>query len=382
MRPLPCAAVVLACSLLGCGGENASSTMTPPAPAPSSRTGAIGGDTASMQDREPVDALNVYLSGFDFYNGDVKSQVESHYYCSALNEDVRQCVIFDGDGADAKLAGIEYVVSRRVFAQLPAGERKLWHSHAYDVKSGTLLAPGIPEAAEHEFMEQMAGTYGKTWRTWHTDRDSSLPLGHPMLMAGLTGDGQADPRLVAMRDGRLQVSSADRRRLRADIAVPEVVEGADAWEHGEVLQVTLQTTVAQTGAPPHAEPDRDQATPAPTRRIRANRAHELYAGAGAGGCRCRCRCYGFGNDECAYRYFCGVSSAVSETVTPAPASLTACPKLGVSRRYPHSVVDPFAPRFHHGRATACARNRGTRPCSRLHGCTPLSHAAVLASSRC
>lgn len=76
---------------------------------------------------------------------------------------------------------------------MDANERKLWHSHDYEVKSGTLVAPGVPVAAEHGVMEQLVGTYGKTWHTWPASGRSSLPLGVPVLMAGFTADGQIEP---------------------------------------------------------------------------------------------------------------------------------------------------------------------------------------------
>jgi hypothetical protein len=31
----------------------------------------------------------------------------------------------------------------------PDDEKRLWHSHHYEVKSGILVAPGIPDLAEH-----------------------------------------------------------------------------------------------------------------------------------------------------------------------------------------------------------------------------------------
>ena len=63
-----------------------------------------------------------------------------------------------------------------------AAEKALWHSHVHEVKSGQLVAPGIPQAAEHELMERLVVTYGKTFHTWHTDQKDALPLGSPKLM--------------------------------------------------------------------------------------------------------------------------------------------------------------------------------------------------------
>jgi hypothetical protein len=51
---------------------------------------------------------------------------------------VRQCIIYDSDKADARLIGIEYVIDESIFKTLPTEEKKLWHSHKFEVESGTL----------------------------------------------------------------------------------------------------------------------------------------------------------------------------------------------------------------------------------------------------
>lgn len=109
----------------------------------------------------------------------------------------------------------------------------------HEVRSGQLIAPGIPQLAEHALMKKIAGTYGKTWHTWHTDMKHSLPLGAPMLMMGFTADGQADEAMVAARDRRFDVSSAEKRAKRADLTYPPIDPDADAWQKGIVKQVEL-----------------------------------------------------------------------------------------------------------------------------------------------
>lgn len=194
-----------------------------------------------LQAKKPVDRLNSYLDGFHFYNGHMQSQMEAHHYCAKLNEDLTQCVIFDGNGASAKLMGVEYIVSEKLFKTLPADEKKLWHSHRYEVKSGSLIAPGLPNVAEHELMETLVTTYGKTWHTWHTDQDLALPYGSPALMMGFTQDGQLHKELEQGRDQRFKVSTADKKENRADIPVRPVQPGADAWQTGTVVQLPTLT---------------------------------------------------------------------------------------------------------------------------------------------
>ncbi len=102
--------------------------------------------------------MSAYLNGFHFYSGDMDGQMEAHHYVTRLNEDVMQAVIYDGNGRDAKLMGVEYIISARLFQGLPDEEKKLWHSHDYEVKSGTLVAPGLPQLAEKALLEQVVTT--------------------------------------------------------------------------------------------------------------------------------------------------------------------------------------------------------------------------------
>ncbi|MEZ2440520.1 DUF1264 domain-containing protein [Chitinophaga sp. RCC_12] len=104
------------------------------------------------------------------------------------------------------------------------------------------MAPGIPAVAEHELMEKLVGTYGKTIHTWHTDQDRTLPVGAPMIMMGFTKDGQLHPGLLSERDKRFNISTADIRKRRADIRVPAIVPGANAWEQGIIRQFTISSS--------------------------------------------------------------------------------------------------------------------------------------------
>lgn len=230
--------------LTACAGNDSPSNVGAPGKptAPSTRTLEAG--AALLQSRPPVDALNAYLDGFHFYNGLPEVQMEAHHYCAILNEEVIQCVIYDGNRKDAKLMGVEYIISEQLFNTLPTPEKALWHSHVHEVKSGQLVAPGILEVAEHALMEKLVHTYGKTWHTWHTDLNKRLPLGAPQLMMGFTTDGQAAPGMVAERDKRMGIDSTEKKKTRIDIVAPPIAPGADAWQQGTVIQITDPTVTA------------------------------------------------------------------------------------------------------------------------------------------
>ncbi|RCR70536.1 OBAP family protein [Larkinella punicea] len=227
--------------LTGCGGGNTSSNVESPGGDKTTKTEALETGADFLQNKAPLKAMSMYLDGFHFYNGNMAGQMEAHHYCTQLNEDVVQCMIFDGNGKDAKIMGVEYIVSERLFKTLPDEEKKLWHSHHHEVKSGTLIAPGLPLVAEHELMEKLVSTYGKTFHTWHTDRDLKLPLGHPLVMMGFTKEGQLADSLIRRRDERFRISTPEKRRNRADIPMPKVQPGANAWEQGEIRQLKVST---------------------------------------------------------------------------------------------------------------------------------------------
>lgn len=242
-------AVVLL-TLSGCGGKNTSSNVQSPGEEKTAKTKTLEAGADLLQNKAPLNKLNMYLDGFHFYNGHMNGQMEAHHYCSAINEDLTQCVIYDGNGENAKIMGIEYIVSEKLFKTLPAEEKKLWHSHVHEVKSGQLIAPGVPAVAEHELMEKLVSTYGKTFHTWHTDRELTLPIGHPMIMMGFTKDGQTNPAMVADRDKRFGVSTMENKKNRADIPAPAIQPGADAWQQGEVRQLN----VVNEAGPMHSHP--------------------------------------------------------------------------------------------------------------------------------
>ena len=229
----------VAIGLYSCGGNNTESNVETPGAHKDAKSKTLEVGAELLQNKSPLKKFNAYLDGFHFYNGNPKAQMEAHHYVSQLNEDMHQAIIFDGNGEDAKIMGIEYIISERLFKTLSLEEKRLWHSHHYEVKSGELIAPGLPELAEHELMEKLVSTYGKTIHTWHTDQQRTLPLGSPMIMMGFTKDGQILPEMLQERDKRFNVSTDKKRKNREDIRMPNVDPMANAWEKGEVRQFII-----------------------------------------------------------------------------------------------------------------------------------------------
>lgn len=133
----------------------------------------------------------LFFNGFHFVNGKMSHQMQANHHCAIMSADFIQCVIYDSHFLPSRLRGIEYIISRAAFINLPEEEKQLWHSHSYEVTSGSLIEPGMPELVDDAIMETLLTTYGKTFHTWRWDeRDNVLPLGIPELVMGFTADGQ------------------------------------------------------------------------------------------------------------------------------------------------------------------------------------------------
>lgn len=171
-----------------------------------------------LQGEGPTDVLDVYLVGFHPLLDDPTQAFEAHHYCKQVNEDFTQCALWDGNTNRANLVGIEYIISARLYEQLPADERESWHPHDYEILSGQLQAPGLPPAAELALMKSKLDSYGKTWHVWHTGPGGdTLPLGPAMLAWSFNANGELPARFVEERDRAMLIDSESDRRDRQSL---------------------------------------------------------------------------------------------------------------------------------------------------------------------
>ncbi len=187
----------------------------------SPKTTALEVGAKVLQSNAPLQPFDVYVHGFHPMKDHPDHQMESHHFCHQMSEDFAQCALFNGNTREARLNGIEYIISEKLFETLPAAERKYWHPHNGEILSGQLIAPGIPGPAEKALMRQKMNSYGKTWHVWKTGHEGMagdpLPMGPAMLAWSFNRDGEALPAMVARRDRVMGVSTADKRRERADL---------------------------------------------------------------------------------------------------------------------------------------------------------------------
>jgi hypothetical protein len=210
--------LIAAAVLLSCGGNNTPPKSQAQGEADRADTKALEAGANTLQDLTPVKQIGVYLVGFHPMKDDPSHQMEAHHYCNQVNEDFAQCVLFDGNTKQANLNGVEYIISEKMYGTLPAGERSYWHPHNYEILSGQLVAPGLPDAAEKAFMAKKMNSYGKTFHFWMTDKGDKLPMGDPHLAWSFNRDGEIRSELLQDRDRRMTIDTAAKRQQRQDLA--------------------------------------------------------------------------------------------------------------------------------------------------------------------
>ena len=128
------------------------------------------------------------------------------------SEEMHQCLLYDSTEKNAKLLGVEYIISDRLYRELPDEEKKYWHPHTYEVLAAGLIAGMKPED-ELAFMKALLRTWGRPGIPWPIPR-TPIPMGLPLLM-WLTGcDEVAAIRASSPCDKQFQVSSEEISKLR------------------------------------------------------------------------------------------------------------------------------------------------------------------------
>ncbi|KAJ0986451.1 hypothetical protein J5N97_004807 [Dioscorea zingiberensis] len=186
-----------------------------------------------LQSLKPVRQVRQHACSFAFYAHDHSRQIETHHYISRFNQDFLQCPVYDSDSSSAILIGVEYIISEKTFESLSPEEQKLWHSHAYEIKSGLWVHPRVAEMIAKAELKGLAKTYGKFWCTWQVDRGDRLPLGAPALMMSPQGvnTGAVRPDLLKIRDDKYEISREELSESRLEMEEPEWINpNADFWK--------------------------------------------------------------------------------------------------------------------------------------------------------
>jgi hypothetical protein len=135
----------------------------------------------------------------------------AYHYCKPVNEDVSQCLLYDGTGPDARLIGVEYLVSNALYQKMPREEKAYWHDHKYEVDAGLLKSLTQAGEDEKKSMAIVRTLWGKVYHTWASGK--SYPSGPPRLFWAVTGE---EP-FVLSPDAKLPLELEELRAKKGEI---------------------------------------------------------------------------------------------------------------------------------------------------------------------
>lgn len=103
----------------------------------------------------PLQKNHIQICAFHI-NPKNKSVIETTHYCTSPGGDLFQCVLYENNKPNAKLLGVEYVISDKFYKnhvisdkfdpEVVAEEKKYWHPHHFEVSEGLLQTDCLPIA--------------------------------------------------------------------------------------------------------------------------------------------------------------------------------------------------------------------------------------------
>eukprot|EP01091_Cochliopodium_minus_P005391 TRINITY_DN15326_c0_g1_i1.p1 TRINITY_DN15326_c0_g1~~TRINITY_DN15326_c0_g1_i1.p1 ORF type:complete len:276 (-),score=55.68 TRINITY_DN15326_c0_g1_i1:247-1074(-) len=234
-------------------GRNASSNMKPSIHPEGDKKGMktklLEVGTMLMQSKEPLSGINTYMVSLHPMQNNSFQQMQAHHFCKQVNGDFAQCIMFDGNTKDANMIGVEYIISEKLYNELPMEEKHYWNPQNYEILSGQLVLPGVPSLAEKMIMKQKMNTYAKTFQTWRSngwDGDTpfvdTLPKGDATLAWSFNHDGEVRKGLLEDRDKIMKLNTEKIRNNRSSL-----VKSAHPQNGVDYLSRTFSESIKKSG---------------------------------------------------------------------------------------------------------------------------------------
>lgn len=104
----------------------------------------------------------------------------AHHFCKQVQGGMFECQLYDSDEKDARLVGIETVVSTDTWKTFDQVEQKLWHYHKIEIPKVNAKFPDLSKEEAAKVMTTLEETYGKIYLLWDPSK-SDLPIGQPSI---------------------------------------------------------------------------------------------------------------------------------------------------------------------------------------------------------
>ncbi len=143
---------------------------------------SLGANNDKNNGKDPTEGYNIHaiINRHDSQNLDHKMD----HYCKLDTRIVAVCQLYAGDGPDAQLAQIEFIITDAQYDKLPPREKQNWHNHAVELtpQRGEPEFVSLPKGVEGAaLLKTLQQTYGKVVTLW--DPNDDLPSYPPYVFS-------------------------------------------------------------------------------------------------------------------------------------------------------------------------------------------------------
>ncbi|MBI2832256.1 MAG: DUF1264 domain-containing protein [Chloroflexi bacterium] len=112
----------------------------------------------------PAFGYTLHIDAIKHINDDPDRVV--HHYVKAISDEISQALLYDSDEPNARLIGIETIISPRIYTALPEDEKPNWHYHKTEIPMVNAQLPDLGEKEAAAVVAKLEDTWGKVVIIW------------------------------------------------------------------------------------------------------------------------------------------------------------------------------------------------------------------------
>ena len=116
---------------------------------------------ALAADLKPTEGWTLHIDAQRHFPS--KPDLIAHHYCKEVSGGLTECQIYDSDRPDAKLVGVEVIVSPQTYQTFSAAEKRRWHYHKTEIPKVSATLPDLSPEEAAKVVKKIEGTYGKVY---------------------------------------------------------------------------------------------------------------------------------------------------------------------------------------------------------------------------
>ncbi len=133
---------------------------------------------AATASSKPNDGFTLHIDAKMHFTS--SPDIIAHHYCKTVAGGMIECLLFESDAEDAKLVGVETIVTPQIYNSFSETEKALWHYHKDELARVDARIPDLPPEEAATILKSLEETYGKLYILWDPGR-SELPIGNPSI---------------------------------------------------------------------------------------------------------------------------------------------------------------------------------------------------------